>query len=319
MANRCGRSAVILLVTLLALAVPAFAGDSLRNEPIQPVPAAAPQDPARVALGRRLFSDPRLSANGAVSCASCHDVKKGGADGRARSSGFNGRLTALNAPTVLNAALNFRQFWNGAAATLEQQVGMVVEHPVEMGAKWPDVVRKVAADGAYRRAFGAAYRDGVTRANIENALASYERTLVTPGARFDRYLKGDGGAITMAEKSGYARFKQYGCVSCHQGVNVGGNMFQKFGAVAPPPPAQGAALGRFLVTGNPRDKQVFKVPGLRNVTRTAPYFHDGSAATLDQAIDAMFRHQLGRQSSREDRQLIAAFLATLNAEPEGQP
>lgn len=319
MAHCRGYPPALLLFPVIALTVPALAGDSLRNEPIQPVPAAMPQDPARVALGRRLFSDPRLSGNGAVSCASCHDVKKGGADGRGRSTGFNGRLTALNAPTVLNAALNFRQFWNGAAATLEQQVGMVVEHPVEMGAKWPDVVRRVAADGAYRSAFGAAYRDGVTRANIENALASYERTLVTPGARFDRYLKGDSGAITAAEKSGYARFKQYGCISCHQGVNVGGNMFQKYGAVTPPPPAQGAGLGRFLITGDPRDKQVFKVPGLRNVARTAPYFHDGSAATLDQAIDAMFRYQLGRQSSKEDRQLIAAFLATLSAEPEGQP
>lgn len=319
MARRCGCPPAVLLWSAIALAVPASAGDGQRNEPIQPVPVAAPQDPARVALGRRLFSDPRLSGNGAMSCASCHDVNKGGADGRVRSAGVNGRLTALNTPTVLNAALNFRQFWNGAAATLEQQVGIVVENPVEMGGKWPDVVRRVAADSAYRSGFGAAYRDGVTRANIENALASYERTLVTPDARFDRYLKGDSGAITAAEKAGYARFKQYGCISCHQGANVGGNMFQKYGAVTPLPPAQGAGLGRFLITGNPQDKQVFKVPGLRNVTRTAPYFHDGSATTLDQAIDAMFRYQLGRQSSREDRQLIAAFLATLSAEPGGQP
>lgn len=301
------------------LAMSAFAGGERMNEPILPVPAAAPQHPARVALGRRLFSDGRLSGNGVVSCASCHDVKKGGADSSARSIGFSGRLTALNTPTVFNAALNFRQFWNGRASTLEQQVGMVVENPVEMGAKWPDVVRKVAADGSYRQAFGSAYRDGVTRANIENALASYERTLVTPDSRFDRYLKGDGGAITTMEKAGYLRFKQYGCVSCHQGVNVGGNMFQKYGVVAAPPLAQAVELGRFRLTGKAQDKHVFKVPGLRNVARTAPYFHDGSAATLDQAIAAMFRYQLGRESSSEDRQLIAAFLATLNAEPEGQP
>lgn len=318
MASR-SQSFAAMLAPVIALAVPAFAGNALQNEPIHPVPAAAPQDPARVALGRRLFSDPRLSANGVVSCASCHNLQAGGVDGRARSLGFNGRLTALNTPTVLNAALNFRQFWNGAASTLEQQIGMVVENPVEMGSSWPVVVRKVLDDSGYRRAFNAAYRDGVTRANIENALATYERTLVTPGARFDRYLQGDGGAITAAEKAGYARFKQYGCVSCHQGVNVGGNMFQKYGAVMPAPSAQGAGLGRFLVTGNPQDKQVFKVPGLRNVARTAPYFHDGSAATLEQAIDAMFRYQLGRESTSEDRKLIAAFLATLNAEPAVQP
>lgn len=300
------------------LALSALASGERGTEPIQPVPAAAPQDSARVALGRRLFSDPRLSGNGTVSCASCHDVSKGGMDGSVRSKGFGGRLTALNTPTVLNAALNFRQFWNGRATTLEQQVGMVVENPVEMGARWPDVVRKVAADSGYRRAFEAAY-GGVSRASIEHALATYERTLVTPDSRFDRYLKGDRGAITAEEKAGYQRFKQYGCVACHQGVNVGGNMFQKYGVVAAPPLAQGAEPGRFRVTGNPQDMHVFKVPGLRNVARTAPYLHDGSAATLEQAIDAMFRYQLGRASSAEDRRLIAAFLATLNAEPAGQP
>ena len=319
MASRSSQSSAVWLAPIVALAVPALAADRLRNEPVQPVPAAAPQDPARVALGRRLFSDGRLSANGAVSCASCHNIARGGADSRALSPGFNGRLSAFNAPTVLNAALNFRQFWSGAAATLEQQVGMVVENPVEMGSKWPDVVRKIAADAGYRRAFDTAYRDGVTRANIENAIASYERTLVTPGARFDRYLQGDSNAITAVEKAGYVRFKQYGCIACHQGANFGGNMFQKFGAVIAAPQAQGAGLGRYLVTGDPQDRQVFKVPGLRNVARTAPYFHDGSAATLEQAIDAMFRYQLGRESSKEDRQLIAAFLATLNAEPAGQP
>jgi len=300
------------------LVVSAMASGAWISEPILPIPAAAPQDPARVALGRRLFSDRRLSGNGTVSCASCHDVSKGGMDGGVRSMGSSGRLTAFNTPTVLNAALNFRQFWNGRATTLEQQVGMVVENPVEMGSRWPDVVRKVAADSDYRRAFESAY-GGVTRASIENALASYERTLVTPDSRFDRYLKGDRDAITVEEKAGYLRFKQYGCVSCHQGVNVGGNMFQKYGVVAEPPLVKGMELGRFGITGNPRDMHVYKVPGLRNVARTAPYLHDGSAATLDQAIDAMFRFQLGRAGSVEDRKLIAAFLATLNAEPAGQP
>jgi cytochrome c peroxidase len=306
-----------------ALLAAAGAGYGATGEPITPVPASLHQDPARAALGRRLFGDVRLSGNSRVSCASCHDLRQGGADGRARSVGFAGRLTELNAPTVLNAALNFKQFWNGRADTLEAQVGVVVENPVEMGARWPEVVRRVAQDPAYRRDFGASYRDGVTRANIENAIAVFERTLITPRSRFDRYLTGEPDAISAAEKAGYARFKQYGCIACHQGVNVGGNMFQKFGVMAAYPRPRGAAngadLGRYLVTGDEDDKQVFKVPSLRNVALTAPYFHDGSAATLEQAIDVMFSYQLGREGTREDKELIARFLHTLTGAPAGQP
>lgn len=305
---------------LAAAAAGAGAGP---GEPIRPVPLSLHQDPARAALGRRLYHDARLSGNNRVSCASCHDLGKGGADGRARSIGFDGRPTELNAPTVFNAALNFRQFWNGRADTLEAQVGIVVENPVEMGGRWPEVVRRVAADPGYRRDFGASYRDGVTRANIENAIAVFERTLITPRSRFDRYLEGEANAIDAAEKAGYARFQRYGCIACHQGVNVGGNMFQKFGVMGADPSPRGsgggANLGRYLVTGNADDKRVFKVPSLRNVALTAPYFHDGSAQTLEQAIDVMFNYQLGREGTREDKELIAKFLRTLTAAPQAQP
>jgi cytochrome c peroxidase len=292
------------------------------NESIRPIPAATKQDPAQVALGRRLFGDARLSANGRVSCASCHDLAKGGADGRDRSTGFSGERTAVNAPTVLNAALNFRQFWDGRADSLEAQIDAVVQNPIEMGSTWPDVVSKVATEPAYQAAFRVAYRDGVTKANIQHALASYERTLVTPNSRFDRYLGGDADALSAEEKVGYAKFKQYGCVACHQGVNVGGNMFQKFGVMGDYFAMRGkptdADLGRFLTTREEGDRHVFKVPSLRNVALTAPYFHDGSAKTLEDAVDVMFRYQLGRMATRQDKGAIVKFLMTLTGDlPSG--
>jgi cytochrome c peroxidase len=286
------------------------------EEPIKPVPALVVQDPAKAAIGRSLFNDRRLSRNKAVSCASCHDLARGGADGRDRSIGFNGQPTAVNTPTVLNAALNFKQFWNGRADSLEAQIDAVVQDPVEMGSTWVDVVGEVSRDPAYNAAFAKAYREGVTKAAIQNAIAAYIRTLITPDSRFDRYLRGDRSAITDEERSGYAKFKRYGCIACHQGVNVGGNMFQKFGVLADylaqRPTGTSADLGRFLVTGDTADKYVFKVPSLRNVALTAPYFHDASAKTLEDAIDVMFRYQLGRLASSDDKREIAKFLNSLN-------
>jgi cytochrome c peroxidase len=294
----------LLLILLLPVAGMACAG----KEPIKPVPTLA-ANPARAALGQQLFGEVRLSGNGRVSCASCHAIPQGGADGRARSPGLRGRPTARNAPTVLNAALNFRQFWDGSAATLEQQVAAVVSNPDEMGGHWPEVVRRLQSDPGYRNAFAAAYADGVTAANIQDALASYERTLTTPGSRFDRYLRGDDGAISNDERAGYQRFKQYGCIACHQGVNVGGNMYQRFGVMGDIPGQRGRdGLG-----------QRFKVPGLRNVARTAPYLHDGSAASLEEAVGIMFEYQLGRIASTEDRRLIAQFLRSLDADPRKLP
>ena len=292
-------------------------------EPIQPIPLTLKQDPARSEIGRRLFSDVRLSGNGRVSCASCHEVGKGGGDGRARSAGLHQQLAEVNTPTVLNAALNFKQFWNGRADTLEAQVDQVVQNPAEMGSTWADVIRKVAQDQGYQSAFAAAYKEGVTKANIQNAIATYERTLITPNSRFDKYLRGDASAITAEEKQGYAKFKHFGCVACHQGVNVGGNMFQKFGVMGNYFEARGnptrADLGRYLVTGVESDKYVFKVPSLRNVALTAPYFHDASAKTLEVAVDVMFKYQLGRVASKEDKESIIRFLETLTGELEGQP
>ena len=311
----------VALAAAVCLAQAALAAPLL-DEPIKPVPAAPSQDPARVDIGRRLFADVRLSVNGAVSCASCHDLTKGGAGGLVRSTGFGGLPTAVNTPTVFNAALNFKQFWDGRADSLEAQIEEVIRNPIEMGSKWEDVVAKVSGDRGYSAAFGRAYTDGVTKANIQNAIASYERTLVTPDSRFDRYLRGDRNAISESELSGYAKFKRYGCIACHQGVNVGGNMFQKFGVMADVVKRGGsteADLGRFNVTRDEADRYVFKVPGLRNVALTAPYFHDGSAATLEDAVDVMFRYQLGRHASKVDKEEIVRFLGTLTGAPASAP
>ncbi len=292
-------------------------------EPIKPLPLSLHQDAARAEIGRQLFQDGRLSASGKESCSSCHDLARGGADSRVYSIGFSGSPTAVNAPTVFNAALNFKQFWNGRADSLEAQIEAVVQNPVEMGSAWNDVVAKMSQDSSYRRMFSGSYKDGVTKLNIQNALATYERTLITPDSRFDRYLRGEPNAISDAEKTGYLKFKQYGCIACHQGVNVGGNMFQKFGVMGDYFAQRGnptvADMGRYLVTKEEDDKHVFKVPSLRNVALTAPYFHDGSAKTLDAAVDVMFRYQLGRVASREDKAAIIGFLNTLTGEQQRTP
>jgi cytochrome c peroxidase len=313
------------LALLCAMALPSGVSAQVDaaplDEPIRPIPQAQAQDPARAELGRRLFHDVRLSANNSVSCASCHRLESGGADQQAFSRGFTGRPTEVNAPTVLNAGLNFRQFWDGRADSLEAQVDAVIQSPVEMGSSWPEVIGKVAEDSHYRPAFAAAYPDGVTQANIQNAIATFERGLTTPNSRFDQYLRGDADALSADEKAGYSKFKQYGCIACHQGVNVGGNMFQKFGVMGDYFQARGnpsdADLGRFLVTGDEADKNVFKVPSLRNVALTAPYFHDATAKTLEEAVDVMFRYQLGRVASATDKGLIVKFLDTLTGEFEG--
>jgi cytochrome c peroxidase len=299
------------------------AGAAPLDEPLKPLPPAPQQNPLRVELGRQLFNEPRLSVNNTLSCASCHRLESGGADTRAFSIGFAGQPVTINTPSVFNATLNFRQFWNGRADTLESQIHEVVKSPSEMGSNWEHVVQVLAADPGYRSAFGNAYPDGVTMNNVQNALATYERTLLSSNSRFDQYLLGDTDILTTEEKYGYQRFKEYGCIACHQGVNIGGNMFQKFGVMGDYFKVRGnptdADLGRYLVTQDEEDRNVFKVPSLRNVAVTAPYFHDGSANTLEEAVDVMFTFQLGRIPSAEDKTLIIKFLKTLTGEWGGKP
>ena len=311
----------LLLAPLLGLCLSASAAPL--DEPLKPLPAVPQQNPLRVELGRQLFNETRLSVNDSLSCASCHRLGNGGADNKAFSIGFNGVPVTINTPSVFNSSLNFRQFWNGRADTLETQVHGVVQSPSEMGSNWEHVVEVLTADPAYQASFANAYPDGVTMDNVQNALATYERTLISANSRFDQYLMGDTDILTRDEKYGYQRFKEYGCIACHQGVNIGGNMYQKFGVMGDYFQKRGnpteADLGRYLVTKDEEDRNVFKVPSLRNVAVTAPYFHDGSAKTLEDAVDVMFKFQLGRVPSAEDKTLIIKFLKTLTGEWGGKP
>lgn len=290
------------------------------NEPITPLrmPDQA-EDSEKVLLGQKLFEDKILSQNQTVSCSSCHNLNHGGSDGLASSIGINGAIGTINSPTVFNSGLNFRQFWNGRAKSLEDQIDGPIEHPKEMGTKWSDVVSRLTADKKYSGHFSKIYKNGITKENIKDALAVFERTLVTLNSRFDLYLNGNSESLTLLEKKGYQKFKAFGCISCHQGVNVGGNMFQTMGIMGDyfkdrGTPVTEADLGRFTVTKNELDKYVFRVPSLRNIELTPPYFHDGSAKTLEEAVGVMAKYQLGRKMPKEDLDAIVAFLKTLTGE-----
>jgi len=304
---------VVVVATLLCASVAAAELD----EPIRPLPTDLKFDTAKVELGRKLFIDARLSQDNAVSCASCHDFSRGGADPRPRSVGVRGEIGGANAPSVFNTGLNFRQTWNGSGVSLEDFLERLIKNPKVFDSNWNDVVAKLRQDGDLSRQFESVYGAGITSKAAIDAIATYVRSLMTP-SRFDRYLRGDAGAVSTEELQGYARFKSYGCVACHQGVNVGGNMFQKFGVMGDYFAQRGnitpADLGRYNVTKRESDKFVFKVPSLRNVELTAPYFHDGSAATLEAAVEVMFRYQLGRDAPPEDKALIVKFLKTLTGE-----
>ncbi|WP_176525164.1 cytochrome-c peroxidase [Caenispirillum bisanense] len=285
------------------------------GEPVEPVPVAVPVDPALADLGRHLFFDTRLSGDGTLSCASCHDLATGGDDGRPRAVGPGGVLRPYNAPSLFNLAFHDRYGWAAEYRSLPQQVGHAVEE--EMGATWPQVTARLAADPAVTQRAP----QGLDRPLAEAALAAYVASLVTPDSRFDRWLGGDATALTEEERRGYALFKSYGCASCHQGKAMGGTMVQKVGLFHPFFPRRGdspeADLGRFAVTGQEQDRHVFKVPSLRNVAETAPYLHDGSVATLEGAVRLMAYYQVGRSPEDLDVAAISAFLRTLTGTPPG--
>jgi cytochrome c peroxidase len=292
------------------------------SSPIPPIPAKLELDARKVALGRRLFHDAALSRDGTIACASCHDIRAGGDDGRRVSIGVGGAEGRVNAPTVLNSAFNFRQFWDGRARTLEDQVDGPIQHPAEMGMEWGAVLAYLAGEPEYVRRFAELYDGPPTQERVKDAIATFERSLVTPGCAFDRYLLGDAQALSDEARAGYELFLSLGCVSCHQGVNTGGNMFQPLGKMEDFFAARGtgvehADLGRFNVTGDERDRFTFKVPSLRNVELTAPYFHDGSVATLEEAVQLMARYQLGEDLGAEEVSRIVAFLRSLTGNLPG--
>ena len=291
-------------------------------EPISAIPTEVKLDAKKVVLGEKLFNDKRLSRNDTVACVSCHNLAKGGVDGRVVSVGIGGAKGTINAPTVFNSSLNFRQFWDGRAASLEEQAAGPVHNPLEMGSNWAEVLAKLTKDDALLVQMKQSYPDGIQAKNIQDALSVFERSLTTPNARFDKYLRGDKAALSSDELRGYQLFKVNGCVACHQGINVGGNMYQTFGVMGDYFGKRGnvgaADMGRYNVTKKEGDKHVFKVPSLRNVALTAPYFHDGSAKTLGEAVDVMFKFQLGRPASPQDKELIVKFLHTLTGEYNGK-
>jgi cytochrome c peroxidase len=274
------------------------------REPITPIPAPAAQDQRRVALGERLFQDRRLSHDDTRSCSSCHDTRTNGASANARDSTPKGEPLALKTPTVFNVGLNFRLNWEGNFRSLEREAEQALSKPAIMASSVEEVLAKLLADPGMVKRFRDTYGREPNRDNLLDAIATFERSLTTPGSRFDRWLSGDGMAITPEELAGYQLFKSLGCISCHQGVNVGGNMFQRHGVFHP--------------LGTP-EPEIVRVPSLRNVATTAPYFHDGSAATLAEAVKAMGISQLDRILTDEQITAIVAFLRTLTGTYNGMP
>jgi cytochrome c peroxidase len=273
-------------------------------EPITPIPPPTIDAPLKLALGERLFADPRLSRDDRRACLSCHDTRTNGASANQHDKALDGSDLPLNTNTVFNAALGFRLNWEGNVRGLEADAELSLENPAVMGTTTDEVMRKLRADPSIVRQFDEAYGHGPDRASLLNAIATYERSLLTPGSRFDRWLTGDAAAISEKEREGYGLFKSLGCVSCHQGVGIGGNLFERHGI--------------FMQLASPQP-EILRVPSLRNVAATPPYFHDGSAPTLRDAVRRMARAQLNRLLSDSETEAIVAFLRTLTGTYRGVP
>lgn len=281
------------------------------NEPIQPIKAAKVKNPAMAELGKKLYFDVRLSRSGFISCNSCHNLSMGGTDNLKTSIGHNWQKGPINSPTVLNSSLNLAQFWDGRAKDLKEQAGGPIANPGEMAFTHELAVDVLASIPQYVTEFKQVFGDGkVNIDRVTQSIAAFEDTLVTPDSRFDQWLKGNKKALSAQELRGYQTFKTAGCVACHNGPAVGGNSFQKMGLVKPYITTN-TAEGRVAVTGKDADRMNFKVPTLRNVALTYPYFHDGEAATLRQAVDTMGKLQLGREFSKQELDDVVSFLHTL--------
>ena len=322
------RTAASLLALGCLVATSATAQDDLlarSQQQFTPIPTAPPELPGnaattgKVELGKMLYFDPRLSASHAISCSSCHNLGLGGADAEPTSIGHRWQRGGRNAPTVLNAVFNHAQFWDGRAKDLEQQAGGPMANPIEMASPTAHVAEQLKGIPGYGDLFAKAFpgeSDPVTLANAQKAIAVFEATLITPNAPFDRFLKGEQNALSPMQKAGLAVFMDKGCAACHNGINVGGGMYAPFGVVEKPgadvlPPTD---KGRFMVTKTPSDEYVFKVPTLRNIALTAPYFHTGQVWDLRQAVAVMGTSQLGAQLTDDEVDKITAFLDSLTGE-----
>ncbi len=291
------------------------------DEPVQPLPESLNPDAAKVALGDKLFHDKRLSKDNSLACAGCHGLDKGGTDQQQFSEGVGKQFGGVNAPTVFNSGLQFKMFWDGRAATLEEQADGPVNNPIEMASNWDEAIPKLQQDAEFTQAFNAVYPQGYSKETITEAIAMFERSLLTPG-RFDQFLRGDAKALTDEEQQGYQRFKSANCVSCHVGPLLGGRSFEIMGLYKDYFQDRGKTdkpdFGRFNVTAKEEDRFKLKVPTLRNIARTFPYFHDGSTSDLLQAVKTMGKYQTEDGISDGDAALIAKFLQSLTGTYNGK-
>ena len=299
------QSIVRLIIGIISLST------MILSSTIKPIPFEIKVDDKKVKLGKELFFDTILSKDGTISCSTCHDLQNGGDDGLKFSVGIRGQVGTINSPTVYNAVFNFRQFWDGRARDLKEQVFGPIENPVEMGHSMDLTVKTLKKNKAYLKEFNDIYSNGITTENVADAIAEFETALITPNAPFDRYLRGDKQAISQEAQEGYRLFEAKGCVICHHGVNIGGNFYNKFGIYKD---ANSHNLGRYNITKREEDKYVFKVPSLRNISLTSPYMHDGRFDTLHDAVEFMTEHQLGRFMKSEEIDAIVAFLKSLTGE-----
>ena len=305
-----------------------LAAAEFANESVRPIPDSVEYDKAKAELGNVLYHDTRLSADGTVSCATCHGINTGGVDNLKYSEGIGGQLGGVNAPTVYNAYFNFVQFWDGRAANLAEQAAGPPLNPVEMGcSSFDEIVARLSEDKAFVEAFNLVYPEGLSQATITDAIAQYEMTLITPNSRFDRYLKGEKDAMTAEEIAGYELFKEYSCATCHAGVNMGGLSFELMGQRADyfkdrelqeKSGLTDGDNGRWAQTGVERDRYRFRTPGLRNVELTYPYYHDGSVKTLEEAVRMMAKYQVGEELTEQEVAGITGFLHTLTGEYNGK-
>ena len=295
---------------------------------LQPIPDSLATDIRKVTLGRKMYNEARVSLDGTLSCATCHVIDKGGADSRGTrtSEGIYGQFGGINAPTVLNAAFNVEQFWNGRAHTLADQAAGPPVNPVEMGDQtWEQICERLKEDASLVAEVQSIYPEGITQATVTDAIAEYEKTLITPNDRLDQMLKGDENALTEEEKKGLAAFMDNSCAVCHVGKTLGGQSFETLGIYEDYYAAREQSnpdivyndddKGLAGFTGDTADLHRFKVPGLRNISKTSPYFHDGTQATIEDAVRAMFRFELGvKEAPESDVASISAFLRTLDGE-----
>jgi len=312
---------VICLTSMITGADTVSAPSKAIREPIYPIPHSPVQDQDKLALGRLLFNDTRLTTEGTHACASCHHLDSGGDDGQRVSNPVGALAPRVNTPTIFNTQFNFRLNWDGSAENVAEQLDMAIQriggHNGKSG--WDELLARFNQDTQLVNSFKAVYSEKtITRESFTDALVIYLESLTTPDARFDKYLRGDENAINDDEKRGYALFKEYGCISCHQGMNVGGNLYQRFGIFYDYFRSRGdiqqADYGRMNVTGESTDMHVFKVPSLRNIALTAPYLHDGRSKSLRDVITVMGRTQLGFEIEEHDIEYIIKFLNTLTGD-----